>query len=286
MTNVDVASKEGQNDVIVPSEGYDASRLNAVRHGILSRYTVLPWEDGFEYDELLEVLTAEHAPAGPTETHLVVELAGVLWRKRRLRHAEIASFQRGLHRAADSYTDSKTVRSALVLARFPDGAKINVADAVRAGGAEPKSELVSLEADRQMTLSAIELLKGNRNDAYEAALQALHPSTLDAWLKQLDWKPGDYEAGDTPFKTDSESLLRYLETEILSWYERERAVLTAQPLVRSQALGESLDPDKLERLGRYEVHLDRKFERTLSTLLRLQELRRARAHAPADGAAS
>jgi hypothetical protein len=29
-------------------------------------------------------------------------------------------------------------------------------------------------------------------------------------------------------------------------------------LVREQAFGEATDPEKLERLGRYEVHLDRK----------------------------
>jgi hypothetical protein len=37
-----------------------------------------------------------------------------------------------------------------------------------------------------------------------------------------------------------------------------------RPLIREQAFGESLDPDKLERLGRYEVHLDRKLERMLA----------------------
>ena len=31
-----------------------------------------------------------------------------------------------------------------------------------------------------------------------------------------------------------------------------------RPRIREQAFGETLDPDKLERLGRYEVHLDRK----------------------------
>ena len=46
-------------------------------------------------------------------------------------------------------------------------------------------------------------------------------------------------------------------------------------LIREQAFGEALDPDKLERLGRYEVHLDRKLERMLTMLLRLKELRRA-----------
>jgi hypothetical protein len=44
-----------------------------------------------------------------------------------------------------------------------------------------------------------------------------------------------------------------------------------RPLVG--ALGESFDPDKLERLGRYEVHLDRKLARTPSMLLHLKDLR-------------
>jgi hypothetical protein len=46
-----------------------------------------------------------------------------------------------------------------------------------------------------------------------------------------------------------------------------------RPLLREQAFGESLDPDKLERLGRYEVHLDRKLERMLAMLIRLKDLR-------------
>jgi hypothetical protein len=45
------------------------------------------------------------------------------------------------------------------------------------------------------------------------------------------------------------------------------------PLIREQAFGEAFDPHQLERLGRYEVHLDRKLERTLAMLLKLKELR-------------
>ena len=37
----------------------------------------------------------------------------------------------------------------------------------------------------------------------------------------------------------------------------------------------ALDPDKLQRLGRYEVHLDQKLERMLAMLLRLRDLRQA-----------
>ena len=57
----------------VPAEprGYERSRLNAVRHGILFQHLVLPWEDRSEYDDLVESLVAEHRRNGPTEQHLV-----------------------------------------------------------------------------------------------------------------------------------------------------------------------------------------------------------------------
>ena len=60
---------------------------------------------------------------------------------------------------------------------------------------------------------------------------------------------------------------------MLPWFEARKKELANRPLIREQAFGESLDPDKLERLGRYEVHLDRKLERTLAMLLRLKDLR-------------
>lgn len=255
------------------SPGYDASRLNALRHGVLSRFTVLPWEDAQEYEELLQALTAEHQPVGPTETHLVVELAGVLWRKRRLRQAEVATFHRGLWRT--TFSSSETMASALVASDTDVPKQAKVSAAIKASKVNVSRELEDLEGDRRMTLTAIEVLGSNRNSAYEEALARLHESTRDAWADQLSWEPDDYSAGVLPYTADAANLLRYLQTDILPWYDRQRSEVSAQPLVRAQALGEALDPDKLERLGRYEVHLDRKLERTLSTLLRLKELRAA-----------
>ena len=60
----------------VATGGYEQTRFNALRHGVLSRYTVLPWEDAAEYGAVLEALVAEHQPSGPTEEHLVEEIAG------------------------------------------------------------------------------------------------------------------------------------------------------------------------------------------------------------------
>jgi len=67
--------------------------------------------------------------------------------------------------------------------------------------------------------------------------------------------------------------LHFLEKKVLPWYVQRRKELENRPLIRAQAFGESLDPDKLERLSRYEVHLDRKLERMLTMLIRLKDLR-------------
>ena len=104
-------------------------RFNALRHGVLSRYTVLPWEDETEYQSLLGALLAEHSPNGPTEEHLVEELAGIFWRKRRLRLAELAAHHRGPEDTTAPFRD--TVGAALV--HLGTGQQIEgVSDAIRA----------------------------------------------------------------------------------------------------------------------------------------------------------
>jgi hypothetical protein len=254
-----------------PSPGYSASRLNAVQHGILSRHMVLPWEDADEYQGLLEALTMEHQPSGPTEQHLVTELTGVLWRKNRLRLAEASTYHRALTSTTDTF--STTADAALVLAPISHQ-KVDVSEAIKAAPDDTQRDLSDLEANRGMALKALEILRSGKADAYDAAIAVLHESTQDSWEHRLNWEPEDCEADETP---DAPSLLRFLETEIVDWCDSQRSQIELRSQVRAQALGEALATNELERLGRYEVHLDRKFERSLSTLLKLQELRHGRA---------
>jgi hypothetical protein len=259
-----------------PSTSYVMSRHNAARHGILSRYVVLPWENRADYDGLHRDLVVEHGPAGPTEAHLVEELAGIIWRKRRVRMAETALHHATLSRASEAST--RTVRAALVISTS-EPSKVEVRDALTFEPETLPAELADLERDEAATRAAIGGLEECDASTYQSALSTLYDSTRDAWSDQLTWEDADYSEGMQPYRPDTKSLKRYLEDEILPWYDRERERLLALPAVRAQALGESLDPEKLDRLSRYEVHLDRKFERTLSTLLRLQDIRRARATA-------
>ena len=241
----------------LPAEtgGTEITRFNALRHGILSRYAVLPWEDRAEYDALVASLVAEHAPAGPTEEHLVEELAGVLWRKRRLRLAEAAAHRRGLEGTLSSYRE--TAKVALVHLDAT-GQSERVVDAIRATTADTESDVASMEKDEAMTLRALDLLRSRRNDAYEAGLAALREDTQAWWADTLANDAEELEEIAEPYRANSGSLRRFLEDEVLPWFENRKKELGNRPLIREQAFGEALDPDKLEQLGRYEVHLDRK----------------------------
>ena len=104
-------------------------------------------------------------------------------------------------------------------------------------------------------------------------METLREDTRGWWADTLARGVDQLNEGDEPATADAEGLGRFLKTEVLPWFEARRKELANRPLIREEAFGESLDPDKLERLGRYEVHLDRKFERTLAMLLRLKDLR-------------
>ena len=247
----------------VPST--ELTRFNALRHGVLSRYTVLPWENADEYHAIVAALVAEHAPQGPTEEHLVEEIAGIMWRKRRLRLAEAAAHRRGLEETLESYRE--TVKVALVH--------------LGATAADTQEDMADMAADEAMTRRALELLGSKRNDAYEAGLAAyeaglaaLREDIQSLWADRLARDPDKLGEDEQPATADVEGLRRFLEGEVLPWFDNRRKELANRPLIREHAFGEALDPDKLERLGRYEIHLDRKLERMLAMLLRLKDLRR------------
>jgi hypothetical protein len=135
---------------------YEIARFNALRHGVLSKYCVLPWEDGAEYGTLLEALVAEHNPQGPTEEHLVEELAGVIWRKRRLRLGESAAHHRALKRSTDPCQE--TAKAALIHIAS-DVEEASVGDAITATEKHTAADLADLESDQAMTEEGLRLLE-------------------------------------------------------------------------------------------------------------------------------
>ena len=167
---------------VAETAGTEVTRFNALRHGVLSRYTVLPWENSDEYRAIVEALVAEHVPRGPTEEHLVEEIAGILWRKRRLRLAEAAAHRRGLEDTLEPHR--KTAKAALVHLGVSDESE-SASDAVRTTAADTDEDMADMEADEAITRRALDLLGSRRNDAYEAALAVLREDTKDWWQRCL-----------------------------------------------------------------------------------------------------
>jgi hypothetical protein len=201
---------------------YEVARFNALRHGVLSRHTVLPWEDGEGYRSLLEAFVAEHNPRGPTEEHLVEELAGIIWRKRRLRLAENAAHHRALKRASEPY--QQTAKAALINVAG-DIEVDSIDDAIRTTEEQSAADRADLKNDQAMTEEALRQLHSPSATSYSRALAALRDDTRTWWEEQLGWNADDYEEDQKPYGADAESLRRFLEAEIMTWYEKRRQEL-------------------------------------------------------------
>jgi hypothetical protein len=64
--------------------GKQRSSLNALSHGLTARTAVLPTEDPDAYQRHIRQFLDEYAPATPTETQLVHEIANTAWRLNRI----------------------------------------------------------------------------------------------------------------------------------------------------------------------------------------------------------
>lgn len=242
---------------------YDLVRFNALKHGVLSRLVVLPHEDRAEYDQLLDALVSEHKPAGMTEQHLVEELASIIWRKRRVLQAEGAAINRGLHAAATSKINSP-IPAAVPFERGLSAEDIDLSDALAEtpdGIAERQTEA---RADLAATQKAAAILRKGRSNAYEKSRRALLPDSRDWWDERVE---------DGAYPATAEGLTRFINEELEPFCYREEREARHIPEIQAQTLGEGLQPDRLLTLGRYETHLDRKFERTLAMLLKLKQIR-------------
>jgi hypothetical protein len=257
---------------VAPSGNYGVTRFNALQHGVLSRYTVLPWEDEAEYQTLLGALVTEHAPVGPTEEHLVEELAGIIWRKRRLRMAEAAVYREKLRHDASAYSEPDHIVGAALLpiTGYATG-KANIPQAVAARPSDTARDLRNLKRGWSTTRRALNLLEAGGPDAYGRALATLEEDIRDNWLDCLSEPPDD----GLTYEPTTEALQAWIEHHLNDWYAKPIAELKHRDAIRDQALGAAYATRHLDVPARYEVHLDRKLERTLAVLIRLRDLRQA-----------
>ena len=156
---------------------YEVVRFNALKHGILSRYTVLSHESHADYESLVNSLMDEHLPAGATEQHLIEELASVIWRKRRVLQAEGATINKGLKESA---RNAKTVIPAAAPFEMGlSGENTDIRNLMDLKPADVAESQQSARHDIDATNKASALLRKGGDRAYDKALRALLPDSRD-----------------------------------------------------------------------------------------------------------
>ena len=269
--NFTTSTKSGSTTTVMPTvepnaTPYEVVRFNALKHGILSRYTVLSHESHADYESLVNSLMDEHLPAGATEQHLIEELASVIWRKRRVLLAEGATINKGLKESARS---AKTVIPAA--APFETGLSGETTDIRNLMDLRPEDVTESQRAahhDLDATNKAAAILSKGGDRVYDRALRALLPDTREWWQSYVD---------DKEYPADATGLATFIREHVTPFVYQQEKESRHHDAIVNQTLGEGLQAYRLEKLSRYETHLDRKFERTLAMLIKLKDLRSTRA---------
>ena len=265
--NTELSQVPSESECAPIATGYEAVRYNAMKHGILSRYTVLSHESHADYESLVNSLMDEHLPAGATEQHLIEELASIIWRKRRVLQAEGASINRSLRSLVTTDLDNP-MQAAAPFEEGLSGKAVDVRHLMMKSPDRSAEDHENAQRELSAAWKAGSILRKSRPNAYEKACRALLPESRECW---------DDSVAEGVYQADAQSLATYIRDvlePILKGMEKQARY---QPEIKAQTLGEGLQPHKLEQLSRYETHLDRKFERTLGMLIKLKELRCGRA---------
>ena len=268
--NATTSTNTGSTTTMMPTEEpnpkpYEVVRFNALKHGILSRYTVLSHESHADYESLVNSLMDEHLPAGATEQHLIEELASVIWRKRRVLQAEGATINKGLK---ESSRNAKTIiPAAAPFVLGLSGDSIRIQDVMDQTPEDVTESQKSARHDLDATNKASAILRNGGDRAYDKALRALLPDTREWWQEHVD--EGECAA-------DATALAAFIHEHVTPLVYQQEKESRHHDAIVNQTLGEGLQAYRLEKLSRYETHLDRKFERTLAMLIKLKDLRSSR----------
>jgi len=257
--------------------GKQRSRYNALKHGIFSKVLLLEGESRAEYQSLVKGVRDSLQPQGTLEETLVEELVCFLWRRRRLLQAERAEvteaveFQRvdvlqeqlseadDRHRlghaaggmlsgCSNPFLLKRAVHELGILRGLLEAAGFNgdmgFTILRRVYGLSPEGEMTS-------QLFRFYSVLASMADSYSGETELRSPEQLKFLMLGF---------------IDQE--IKHLEREI-KWLEEIDEQRTAYQVEASLVPSQ----ESLDRLLRYEAHLSREFDRTLSQLERLQRMR-------------
>lgn len=266
-------SSTGQSNGSGPGTiaGKRQSRKNALRHGLCAKELFLPSEEPEVFEALHRDLREDRRPDGVLEDYLVLQLAMLMWRKQRLLKAEAAEIAK-----ITEFVESDWLRQQALSARKPNSTDGLLGDFSNSAASE----------------RAIQLLTNLRNDFERRGfnkgedvsilreiygfcqLEEGFPYNYIA-LAVLAQDPDACEKHSRKPEDVKKSLFERFEQEI----ERIRKLTSQMEEIESTRTNFVAQawlvpsPEVLDRLLRYEAHLDRLFDRILVQFEHLKRMR-------------
>ena len=263
--------------------GKAAAKLNALKHGILSRQVVVRGlhirESPREFGALRQQFWDEYAPVGPVEEMLVDRIVTTYWRQRRAMTAESGEI------ALNVDTGHRRRNNPTRLYEMP----VLVAESPLCDAASKLEESAAGLCHLSVVLRKVRAAVERDGELTDAALQETHyagkPNSLTKRLADLRAVTVEHTDGfddatlkakqrDQILKTIDEMLRRH-EWEQRDAFAREDAEEAAR-----QAAAVLPSADTLDKILRYETTLDRQLYRAMNQLERLQRLRQGEAVPP------
>jgi hypothetical protein len=286
------------------SEGIEAVRFNALRHGLRSLQTVIPGEDPEAWEAHRAGIVEDLQPLGAVELALAEQIAAKLWRLGRVVRHEAAVTAIGQDPEVLAHDHEKS--DSRLSESHPGPDEIVALQDVRAARRSLERAEEKLAA-RLIGIRLLEALPGMADD------HPIPPADWSAWeAMKEDLELGD--RADKVFKGEEDFVALHLRqalkmkgepeemrTGLLGyWRETEVPKLGAKvelEAANSEAVRRRYEaalerlrlsrglPDEaaLEKIQRYEAHLERGLHKALERLRALQEARGAVAssHKPA-----
>jgi len=266
--------------------GKQRSSRNATKNGIFARALVLKQESRPEFNALLTKLKDELRPKGMLEALLVEELAGIIWRKRRFILAENAEI---------SNTDKLKIIEAIQARRLEAWDRSR--SGTRGGGVlKPTSNRFLIDEAKEMLTIFREGLEKTREKiaANSWVLTKLYgldedgeappgiARMLTCLLKLVsDDAHGTSDGSNSPDEY-KKLIIELIDEEIKTLDAEQELQGSFENLKAEYRAVAALVPPQgaMDRLIRYETHLNREFDRLLNRLERVQRMRRGQPAPP------
>jgi hypothetical protein len=242
------------------ARGKDRSKLNALKHGLLSKVILLKGESPTEYYSLLTGLLDDLQPQGELETVLVENLAAVWWRKRRLFQAENAV-------VTEKMVFTKRDFEAKRHGEASEGSRT----AIASGG------LLRHMTNPHLVGEAKEFLIELRRNLMAHDVKIFSRLLMHLYGKdQVGEIPKNLRPLSGASVDMSPIVAELIDSEILRLTKLETDLVADDPLRIQYRKSAAIIPSQevSDHLMRYEAHLSREIDRILNRLERLQRIRK------------